>query len=803
LSRLPRIAAIALGAVLGVLASWVPGARACGPEFPYAVFSHARHPDLPYERYAAGDLGLVRPTFARAYLVLAYRAMTLGPPDPVAQGVALSAWDFRSGAGGWSGGFEDRRRREQLLSDWLAERSRVPGVTVATTAEAYGRALGRGRAHPWGETLLLPAPSLELAIATLRARRAEPGMTDARVRAWVARQDSVFSARGIVSPDSPGSVAEDAHDAAYQSAAAAFGAADYARAEREFSALAANAGSPRGGLAAYLAARSVERAAQRTDPDDDWSVRVDVPLMRRAEDMLDAILADATLRDVHGAAASLRGFVRFRAHPAERLGELAASVLAPVPAPEARQDWIDLLILLDRVADGDSVFGQRGAVLEAARRSDLVDWVMTFQRAASARGRAGEPADGDPWSGDPYAHARARWRATRSPAWLVCALVAAGPSSPGVDDAMAAAAALPAGSPARVTAATHLARLLAMRGEAGAARSLCERELAASPPLSAANALRGLRASLATDLDDLLAWGVRAPARITTGADDGTGGDSLAAVADTLGPDAWRRPFLLQRRAECFDDDLAACFNRRLPLADWRRALESPALPRRLRRELAAAGWTRAVLAGRDGEAVVFAGAVDSLAPECRDDLATWRAATGDAREFAAALLVARMPGLQPYLRAGVGRLDRLDRLDDYRDNWWCGREGPPDWFAAPDAATGPRTATWRAPEGADLAGLDGPGGFVPAAERAAAVADTLALAAVPGAPAWLGARILAFARAHPDDPRVPEALHRVVRAQRLGCGGDAAREQAREAFQLLHRRYPASAWTKRTRVWG
>ena len=49
---------------------------ACGPFLPEAVFSQTRRPDLPLTRYAAGELGIVQPTFARSYLAVAYLYLT-------------------------------------------------------------------------------------------------------------------------------------------------------------------------------------------------------------------------------------------------------------------------------------------------------------------------------------------------------------------------------------------------------------------------------------------------------------------------------------------------------------------------------------------------------------------------------------------------------------------------------------------------------------------------------------------------------------------------------------------------------
>ena len=65
-----------------------------------------------------------------------------------------------------------------------------------------------------------------------------------------------------------------------------------------------------------------------------------------------------------------------------------------------------------------------------------------------------------------------------------------------------------------------------------------------------------------------------------------------------------------------------------------------------------------------------------------------------------------------------------------------------------------------------------------------------------------LAGQTLAFARAHPQDPRVPEALYLVVRATRFGCTGDQTGDFSHRAFDLLHRRYAATECAAKTPYW-
>ena len=60
----------------------------------------------------------------------------------------------------------------------------------------------------------------------------------------------------------------------------------------------------------------------------------------------------------------------------------------------------------------------------------------------------------------------------------------------------------------------------------------------------------------------------------------------------------------------------------------------------------------------------------------------------------------------------------------------------------------------------------------------------------------------MAFAKTHPEDSRVPEALHLTVRATRHGCTDKESGSYSKQAFQLLHKQYPKSEWAKRTPYW-
>ena len=171
-------------------------------------------------------------------------------------------------------------------------------------------------------------------------------------------------------------------------------------------------------------------------------------------------------------------------------------------------------------------------------------------------------------------------------------------------------------------------------------------------------------------------------------------------------------------------------------------------------------------------------------------------AKTPEARKFAAIFAILKNPGLMPEIRSGVGRLTPLDTIDDFRDNWWCsyapepeGEEpvehdfDPYETFAKPVLKPRPPT-------------------LVTTAEHDAAETEFARLGSLGTAPNTLCAATLDWAQKNPNDPRVPEALHRAVRTTRFGCTDDDTSSFSKAAFERLHARYPKSEWAAKTKYW-
>jgi len=709
--------------------------QACGPFFPQAVFTHKLHPDFPLDHYARGDLGILQKSYARSYLVVAYRYLTGANLDRLEQAAVVSLWQERL-----TGFWPDNR---QWIKDWQAARKQVVGAGAGPQIRDTFRDI---KQRYWFANCL--EDTFRSAIATLNERIGRFGADSAAVREWVAGQDAVLqNCADKESIPAPLPITADPSlraDRAYQIAAAHFYAAHFDVAEKHFREIAADRSSPWHGIAPYLAVRALVRKATLTAEDE----TSEQALLRRAAAELDALRQDPSLKEIHDAARRLSAVVRLRAEPAARLNELAGAVVKKDSAETLRQDLSDYTWLLDRIQPPEE-------------SDELTDWILTFQAG-------GAPA---------LAHALSKWRAGNSLQWLLVLLDKSQAGQAHVSDALAQAATVSPNSPAYLTVAYHRLRLLDELGRIDEARQLLDRllsETKSQSSRSALNQLLALRLKLARNLDEFLKYAPRVPAMVAVGEDSQRAIEQQSSYAGKT----------------YFDEDAVGAINRAFPLRLLKDAALNSALPPRLRRDMLLTTWVRAALLGQDEVALELKPAIERVEPELRRDLQSYaRAATADAKRFAAVYLILRQPGLRPHVESGVGRSTELNRIDDFRDNWWCTTAS-----STAQASSAPADKVSRARLVAPK--------FLTTDQVRLAEAERARLIKLAAAPNFLGEQVIEWARRYPADPRVPEALHRTVRATRFGCTDHRTGNISRAAFELLHRRYPQSEWTNKTPYW-
>ena len=735
----------------------------CGPFLESATFSFDTHPDYPLSDYIGGKLGIVKPGFYRLFLVVAYRNLSGHPFSPseraalesLLTGVARSA--DSNAAYGFIDTSPDSNPPTPPPQIWLAERAKALGEPQPQNAFDPNKPFAEYQSF-----LNCPDPAFINAVQTLHDRQQKWGAGSADLKAWISGQDDVFSNCSSKMFKEPAAIATQnkllQQDREYQIAAAMLysGIPDQLiQAQQRFDAIGQDKTSPWHTWGPYLAARSVIRASTLKSTEGG---KFDAALMNDAEARLQKLAADKSSAPTQRASALMLGFVEARLHPEQRALDLARQLMNGTSLDVA-QDLIDYRYLMDSGAGSEAG--------SEARKNDLTDWIRTFQSGANEKD-----------------YAIAKWKETGSLPWLVAAMTAvdAREKAPIASELLTAAAKIDPHDPRLLTVLYQRIVLLRAMGDDKAARALIDANLAylaKDAPISSRNLFWGHRMALSQTLDEFLHFAPR---------EDAEGHHAQAHLKDGA-PVPPNTPNDIY-----FDTDATAVMNQRLPLATLVQAASSPLIPKPLQVELAQSTWTRAVLLNQPQVAARMSGPVKQdmplLAPFIDDYT---KAATEEARHRSALFMLLHNPGMRPYLVPNMQRTAEINRIDNFRDNWWCADVG-----AKTDKANW-QTVTGDEPESARRPHLAPKVDFLDPVALRFGESEAGTLSRLGAAPNYFAEEVLAWAKAAPEDPRIPEALHLVVRATRYGCGDDKTSPYSKQAFQRLHSKYPKSEWTKKT----
>ncbi len=733
-----------------------PDLSSCGPFLPSAAFSFWRMPEDAAGKFARGQLGILQPRFPRFYLIIAYRYLT---------GVGLNAEERKALFGPEPASQSSFSPQEpNAVQEWLKARARVTGSGRPPNINLFKTINGNNYFLVYfncGDDAFLTAAK------TLDDRIGQLGLQSPAVKEWVAAQDQVFSncseGHSIPAPLDSNAAPLARADRAYQIAAASFYAGDLDAAERMFRAIADDHDSPWSRVASYLVARTLIREATLSVK----GVGADRDKLVAAETQLENILNDPAQSAAQPAARKLLDYVRVRLAPGARMHDLATALVRKDSQDTIQQNSSDYRYLYDGFERGN--FGGAEAL---PKEDDLTAWISAFQTADAGA-------------------AASRWREKQTLPWLMAALSRATGDQPAVSELIAAGEKVGRDSPGYATAAFNTIRLLLESKQTGEARNLLDKLLAAdsaSLPESSLNLFRAERMKIAANWDEFLKFAVRIPAGTFTGFQQ-------YGTAEVEGEDA-SLPDGVKPRQPAFDVDAAKIVNEQTPLELLLDATQRDVLPRPMRREVATSVWVRSILLGDEKTAKAVTPLLQDLAPELKQPLQTYvEAKDSNSRRFAAVFLMLNFPGLRPYVQAGFGRLTPTSKLDNLRDNWWCPLQG---WKDTPDyykvASSLPEHLHLLYPDGAPKAQ------FLSTDQQARGQAEWKRLSEIPPAPEYLAGQTVKWVRNNPEDPRAPEALHLAVRAVRYGCG--AQQGASKDAFQLLHQKYPNSEWARKTKYW-
>jgi hypothetical protein len=629
------------GALLLVVLASPNLVTGCGPFIDEALFAFTTRPDPPLENFLSGRLGILQPTYRSRFLFAAYRQLAGVPLDKDEQ-VSVLALDRFMNSYGQDDVAASRAEAAATgpVAMWTQARAKVvpgeqPNINPTVTRD-------------YATWTNCQDDAFRTAARTLDDRIGKYRAASPDVREWVLGQDAVFAncgqnADAVPHATNAGAPAWLRADREYQIAAAKFYAGHYDAAAEQFRRIAADHNSPWSTMGPYLAARCLIRKAMKNVLDREAG-EPDKAALGQAETALKSIMANPAQQTMRGTAESLLGFVEFRLHPEQRAEELASTLSKPHGGDNFRQHLRDYTLLLDQTEPDD----------------DMSDWIRTLSREGTWHRdqQAGVAVAGTNHVPKP-GHALEKWRATKSLPWLVAALMLEPAGSPAAEELRAAALKAPANSPAFLTLQYHAVRLAGEAGQLAARKELDALAHAAMTP-SAANLFQMQRARRAATFAAFLSEIQIKP----VGTIDGATGAETTDVPNEGG-------------GIFFDTYGAEALNKRTPLSLMQQAVRNASLAAPLRRKLALAAWTRAVLLDDAAAGDALSQIVSEVEPSLAGDMREYRAAAGAAKPFAGTWIVLRHPGLRPYVTPGLeSRPAAPAERDPFRDNWWCGDVG-------------------------------------------------------------------------------------------------------------------------------
>ncbi|MGO4476149.1 hypothetical protein AB4Z32_07820 [Massilia sp. 2TAF26] len=735
MKRFPRAAMIA--AMLAAALSVTVDAGASGDYGPsYSMFKAYRAPDIPLERFQAGELGVLQPGMRRVYLYTAWRAISLGPKVAAAPGTAGGL--ARADGSAFDHGWADATATE--MED--ARKSPLQGP-LAILAEILQVAENDRALYKYDAC---PAAANEQARLTWRMLAARPDANKERRAAWVRAQYQVAEACAEAEdaryrygnqkppqlvlpaplPESEPAFWRQLRD--YQRAAWNFYLQRYAESTVQFERIGATRGHPMQGLGQYLALRSdIRRALAVKEHELAPRDREARALEQRGA----VILADASLAPMHEPTRALLRSMRVNLTPEIRLEELNRYLDDPAADPFALDRLGDWTILMD------------GARPQAGKQYDFIDWIETLQGCDRQRK--------EPSCATQATHALQRWQQTRANTWLVAAMMLASNMPPEMERA---ALAVGVDDPSGLTLRYHLARLYRLAGRQQEARAVSEAALRRTLSPGTRNLFREERFAVATSVPDAAAWLLR------TNVDYRKGNPA--------------------QKEDMINDDGLLWFKVGLPVAGMVELARVDSLPKPLRARAAGAAWIRASLLDKPEQGAAAAAVLAQLVPELEAPAQRYSRAGSSAERRHIALVAALRFGLSAQLDMALQPVARMNE-DEVTASNWC-------YFRGTDfAQIGEDRFAWRLP-------------VMPATGNADAVRDELArLAPMKTATGTVGDDVLAWLDSHPKDPELPWLLHVVVMSTRGGCLDPGASQLSRKAFNLLQKRYPGTEWARKT----
>lgn len=754
---------ITLLVALGLTAMQLP-AIACGPFFDDPAFFYDRHPDMPLSLYASGKLGIIKPEFARSYLVVAWRYFNNKALSAAEQKSIVALWDQRLDS--------EAKDLDNAIKKWQSTLKQYD--KAGKYDDVYPTRDYNGKGDVWFSYTNCPADAFNFASQTAKSIADSFGVDSKEIKNWVKSQYQVFcncsGGMGDSKPQIPAAITAELSTKLkpyrdYQIASANFYANNFDKAIEQFETISADKTSPFQNLASYLAVRAMVRKATVADKNDE-------ALLARAEKRLHDLQNDKAMSSMKNQLGDLLGFVKFKLGGPSRFAELAKALSTSNEGAEAGNNLCDYTFLFDKMLgesadmpeDDAASAKQRWTKADPIVKSDeLSEWVLTFQSAGA----------------DAYQHALKRWKDGKKVQWLIAALSLADPKSAEINELLSEAEKVDSNSTAYLQLQYQVASLNLKQGNKDAVAARVDKLFANSAlkiPPSSRNRLSDLRMLVSKSFPEYLRYAFERPTAIESG------WDGVELPVDFQKVEALKDYQVLE---PAFNNDSTTFLNSSVPLSLLSTIPNTPSISAKLRADSLQSLWVRSFILKDSRSLSNITPKLKTAIPSLSPLLSNYeKASSAEEKTFAGSLMILKNPGMRPALSMAYGRRTPIDKIDDYQDNWWSAND-----FAAPiDAAKLKINAQMSA--------------VLSASEKAAAAAETAKLIANGTPTVYLGQNAISWAKSHPQDPRVPEALALTVKASKFADRNEATSKISKDAFTLLHSKYPKNPWTAKTKYY-
>ncbi|HEY9712097.1 MAG TPA: hypothetical protein V6C72_01430, partial [Chroococcales cyanobacterium] len=430
---------------------------------------------------------------------------------------------------------------------------------------------------------------------------------------------------------------------------------------------------------------------------------------------------------------------------------------------------------------------------------DLCDWLQTIQTPDTTYLSDDEQKKLLPVKNERARHALAQWRKDRSLQWFVAAVSGNDVAVPGNEDLLDACRTMPEDSPAYLTACFYSINTLIKAGKKAEARARLSKLLSRNDlPLSARNIFLTQKQMVCQTVPEFIGSITQSPVSI------------CYMVDDIQFPDKWQAA---ERLATYYSTPATVCdihaadLNSNLPQSFWIRWAKDKTVPAELHKQLVKAAWTRSVILDQP------AGLEDDLTaayPALKSAVAAYkRAQRGAEKQFALACLIFKNRGISPFLMP-VDHHQTIDEFNYYQGNFWLpapasekerlsSKSDQDDFFQPQEIWYRKVVACGSDRVAEELKSYDKPVLRDLLTEKQSQLLNGERMTMAHNLPALLLSKpVIAWAKAHPDDPRNAEMLYCAVKLPLWTAQEGIASQYSKQALALLHARYPNNAFTKK-----